>query len=138
MNTMAALHTRKNLARGKRVYTSSSRDTTSTGAKAVDAQTTTSWTTNANVSQWLQVDLGQRSTVSRVRLRWNAAFAPSYQIQTSLDAKAWKDVFATSMANGGVDDLVGLQANGRYLRIVMRQRAPRATHYSLQELEVFP
>jgi hypothetical protein len=50
-----------------------------TGAKAVDAQTATSWTTNANVSQWLQVDLGQRFTMSRVRLRWNAAFAPSYQ-----------------------------------------------------------
>jgi hypothetical protein len=138
MNTMAGIHTKKNIALRKRVYASSSRDAGSAASKAVDGKPATSWTTNGKVSQWLQVDLGQRFTLSRVRLRWNAGFASSYQIQTSLDAKTWKNVLVTSTANGGVDDLVGLHASGRFLRIVMLRRPPQAKHYSLQEFEVYP
>ena len=138
MNTLAAIQTRKNVAVGKRVYVSSARDSKSGGARAVDGRVATSWITNGNASQWLQVDLGQHYTVSRVRLSWDASFAPSYQIQISADAKQWSDVFHTGTANGGVDDLVGLHANGRYVRIVLLQRAPTAKSYSLQELEIYP
>jgi len=138
LNTLAAIHTQRNVARGKRVYASSVVAAGNGGDKAVDGRADTSWTTNNNPSQWLQVDLGQGYTIARVRLRWNAAFAPSYQIQTSADAKTWRNAFVTNTANGGVDDLIDLHASGRYVRIVTRQRAPRASNYSLQELEVYP
>lgn len=131
MGNMAALH--KNLALGKRVLSSSGN-----GAAAVDGATTTSWVSSTNVTQWLQVDLGQRYTLSRVTLRWNTAHAVRYQIQASLDARTWSTLYTTTQGNGAVDDLVGLSGSGRYLRIVANQFAPQASSYSLQELTVLP
>ena len=138
LSTLAAVGGNKNTARGKRVYASSAQQPATAAGKAVDGQASTSWVTNANASQWLQVDLGKRSSVSRVRLNWAAAYAASYQIQTSLDAKAWTTVFRASAANGGVDDLVGLKASGRFVRLVAEQPAPKVKGYALREIEIYP
>ncbi len=138
MRTLAAIQKKKNIALGKRVYASSSQNAGTAGAKALDGKHDTSWTTNGNAAQWLQLDLGRRTTISRVQLNWNVAYAPVYQIQTSMDAKNWRTLHRTSTANGGIDDLVGLNATARYLRAVLSQQAPQAQNYSLRELEVYP
>ncbi len=136
MSTMAAIH--RNIALSKRTIASSAASSTTGGGQAVDGAAATSWVTNSNLTQWLQIDLGQRFTVMRVKLSWNAAYARRYQIQTSMDAKAWTNLYTTTLANGGVDDLVGLNGSGRYIRIVANQFAPQATSYSLREFEVYP
>ena len=136
MSSMAAIH--KNIALGKRVIASSAANSSTVAAKAVDGLAATSWVTNSNLTQWLQIDLGQHYTVTRVKLNWDAAYAARYQIQTSLDAKSWATIYNTTGANGAIDDLVGLNGSGRYIRIVPSQFAPQATGYSLREFEVYP
>jgi hypothetical protein len=133
---MASIH--KNVALRKKVLASSSLTTSTTGALAVDGTAATSWISNAGLTQWLQIDLGQRFTVSRVKLNWNAAYAVRYQIQISMDARTWTNLYNTTGGNGTVDDLVGLNGSGRYIRIVANQFAPQSTGYSLREFEVYP
>jgi hypothetical protein len=136
MDNMASIQS--NVALGKRVTTSSSQSAATAGALAVDGLTGTSWISNATVTQWLQIDLARISTVSRVKLNWNTAYAPRYLVQVSADAKTWTTIFTTSSANGGLDDLVGLSGSGRYIRVVVNQLATGATNYSLREFEVYP
>jgi hypothetical protein len=136
MNHMASIHS--NVALGKRVITSSTQSSSTSGAQAVDGMATTSWVSNGNVTQWLQIDLGRTSTVSRVKLNWNPAYASRYLVQISLDAKTWTTLFTTTAANGGLDDLLGLSGSGRYIRVVLSQFAPGATSYALREFEVYP
>ncbi|WP_117667223.1 discoidin domain-containing protein [Micromonospora sp. MW-13] len=50
---------------------------------AVDGNTGTRWASLAADPQWLQVDLGASQSICRVVLRWAAAYARAFQIQTS-------------------------------------------------------
>ncbi len=57
-------------------------------AQAVDGNTGTRWASAQGVDpQWIYVDLGATSTISSVILRWEAAYATAFQIQTSPDAR---------------------------------------------------
>ncbi|MFJ8469818.1 discoidin domain-containing protein [Streptomyces swartbergensis] len=71
------------LSQGKPV-TSSSTENTATPASAVgDGSTGTRWSSRFSDPQWLTVDLGDTATISQVVLCWEAAYARSFQIQTS-------------------------------------------------------
>ena len=55
--------------------------------------------------------------VRRVVLRWEAAASASYDVQISDSASGpWTNLYTTSAGDGGVDDLGGLAASGRYGR----------------------
>jgi hypothetical protein len=136
MNNMVSIHS--NVALGKRVITSSTQSSSTNGALAADGVPTTSWVSNGNVTQWLQIDLGRTSTVARVKLNWNSAYAARYLVQISPDAKTWTNLFTTTSGNGGLDDLLALSGSGRYIRVVLSQFAPGATSYALREFEVHP
>src|SRR5581483_6888605 len=49
------------------------------------------------------------------------------------------DIFKTTTGNGGVDDLTGLNASGRYVRMLgtHRCRTDATKGYSLDEFQVF-
>ena len=56
-------------------------------AEAVDGNMGTRWASVQGVDpQWIQVDLGATTTISRVVLYWETAYARSYQIQVSASA----------------------------------------------------
>ena len=106
---------------------------------AVDGRSDTRWASAAGSDpQWISVDLGQRSTVSRVRLEWDLSCATAYQVQTSNDASTWTALFSTGTGDGGVDDLT-LSGTGRYVRVygTHRCRTSSSKGYSLRELQVF-
>jgi len=107
-------------------------------AEAVDGNTGTRWASAQQIDpQWIRVDLGSTQSLSRVVLRWEAAYGKSYQIQTSNDDVNWTNIYSTTTGDGGVDDLTGLTGSGRYVRMNGTVRALTAYGYSLWEFEVY-
>ena len=135
---ITAATAKENLAQGRRAYASSNAGSSYSPAKAFDAQTSTSWRSTSGDKHWIYVDLGQRYTISRVRLTWDDGFAADYQIQTLVSGTAWTNIHFAKDANGGVDDIAGLSGSGRYVRIFATRRGSSAQYYSLQEVEIFP
>ena len=110
--------------------------TTFTANLAVDGSTTTRWSSAYSDPQWIYVDLQATTSISRVVLRWEAAYGKAYQIQTSPDASTWTTIYSTTTSDGGVDDLTGLSGSGRYVRMYGTVRALQ-WGYSLWEFEVY-
>ncbi|MDY7087361.1 MAG: PQQ-dependent sugar dehydrogenase [Actinomycetota bacterium] len=115
---------------------SSVENATFPASNAVDASTTTRWSSAHSDPQWIQVDLGSMRTVNRVRLQWETAYASAYQIQTSTNGTAWTTVRSVTGGNGGEDDNTGLNAQARYVRINGTTRAT-VWGYSLYNFEVY-
>ncbi|MEV0129262.1 chitosanase [Dactylosporangium sp. NPDC050688] len=121
-----------------RPATSSSNELSSLGpGNAVDGNTGTRWASAEGVDpQWIRVDLGATKTITHVNLNWEAAYARSYQIQTSADGSAWTSIYSTTTGNGATDDLTGLNGTGRYVRVLGTARGT-PYGYSLWELKVY-
>src|ERR1700753_491010 len=124
------------ISRGRPAAASSTENASFPAANAVDADSSTRWSSQFADPQWLQVDLGATATVSRVRLNWEAAFGRAYSIQTSPNATTWNTVYSTSAGDGAVDDLTGLTGSGRYVRIYITQRGTQWGD-SLYDFEVY-
>ncbi|TDQ01575.1 family 20 glycosylhydrolase [Labedaea rhizosphaerae] len=103
---------------------------------ATDGDPATRWSSGYTDTEWLTVDLGRTEHISRVVLRWEAAYGTAYRIETSADGVTWTPIYQTSTSDGGTDDLTGLDGTGRYVRM---QGVDRATTwgFSLYEFEVY-
>ncbi|HEU4328621.1 MAG TPA: discoidin domain-containing protein [Roseiflexaceae bacterium] len=123
-----------NLALNKPATASSSQAGLPPGA-AVDGDAGTRWGSEWSDPQWLQVDLGSVQPIRRVLLRWEGAYARSYQIQTSNDATTWSTIGSTTTGDGGTDEL-SVNGSGRYIRVYGTVRGS-AYGYSLWEFEVY-
>ncbi|MEV8376028.1 discoidin domain-containing protein [Kribbella sp. NPDC056861] len=125
------------LSQGKPVTTSSSESSSFSGAKAVDGSGTTRWASaEGSDQQWLRVDLGSVTTVRRIKLEWEAAYATKYRLEISDDGIAYSTVVAVNNGDGKTDDLTGFTASGRYLRFVGVTRAT-SYGYSFWELQAY-
>ncbi|MFF5225016.1 discoidin domain-containing protein [Dactylosporangium sp. NPDC000521] len=107
-------------ARGRTV-TASSADPAYPAANAVDGDAGTRWAVSreerTRADSWLAVDLGATVQLTGVRLRWEAAYATSYLIQTSTNGTTWTTAVtapatATLGAWAGIDGRAGLVAHG--------------------------
>ncbi|MEW2373192.1 family 20 glycosylhydrolase [Streptomyces sp. NPDC006656] len=125
-----------NLAQGRPTTASSTETASFPAAAATDGDPGTRWSSAYRDPQWLQVDLGAARDIGRVVLRWEAAYARSFQIQLSDDATTWRTIHSTTSGTGGLQDLTGLSGSGRYIRLYATQRAT-AYGDSLYEFEVF-
>src|SRR4249920_3563661 len=54
-------------------------------SNAVDGDPGTRWSSAFRDSQWIAVDLGAMTEITRVRLSWEAAYAAAYRIEVSSD-----------------------------------------------------
>ncbi|MDJ0382094.1 family 20 glycosylhydrolase [Streptomyces sp. G-G2] len=125
-----------NLARNRPTTASSTETANFPAPAATDGDPATRWSSAYGDPQWLQVDLGSSQAVSRVVLRWEAAYGKAFQIQLSDDATTWRTVYTATTGTGGVQDLTGLSGSGRYIRLYGTQRGT-AYGYSLYEFEVY-
>jgi hypothetical protein len=125
------------LAQDKKV-TASSNDSDGDGPDAiVDGDLTTRWASAWKADpQWIMVDLGKSESINRVKLTWEKAYAKSYELQVSDDGVAWTDIYQTTNGKGGVENLTGLNGQGRYIRMYGTERAT-VFGYSLYEFEVY-
>ncbi|MEV4322592.1 discoidin domain-containing protein, partial [Microbispora rosea] len=118
-----------------RTATASSTENAGTPASAaVDGDTGTRWSSAAADPQWLQVDLGSATTICKVVLTWEAAYATAFKIQVSGNATTWTDLYSTTTGTGGTQTL-DVTGSGRYVRLYGTGRAT-GWGYSLWEFAV--
>jgi hypothetical protein len=107
---------------------------------AVDGNPATRWLSQLSDPQWIQIDLGQRYTVTMVVLEWAADYARAYQIEASVDGTHWTPLFYTTQDTGGTETpLAGGPDGGfaaRYLRLNCLVSGT-GSGYSLWELQVW-
>jgi hexosaminidase len=125
-----------NLARNRPTTASGTETAGFPAAAATDGDPATRWSSPYADPQWLQVDLGSAQSVSRVVLRWEAAYGKAFRIELSDDAVSWRTAYSTTTGSGGVQDLTGLTGSGRYIRVYGTQRGT-SWGYSLYEFEVY-
>ncbi|MFD9033235.1 discoidin domain-containing protein [Streptomyces sp. NPDC059567] len=123
------------LSQGKPVTASSQENGGTAASGAVDGDLGTRWSSAFSDPQWLQVDLGAPAALERVELRWEAAYATAYRIETSADGTTWSTVHSTTTGAGGTET-VAVSGTARYVRM---QGLTRATGYgySLWEFQVY-
>ncbi|MFB7373110.1 discoidin domain-containing protein [Streptomyces sp. NPDC056222] len=123
------------LSQGKPVIASSQENGGTAAAGAVDGDLGTRWSSAFSDPQWLQVDLGAPVALERVELRWEAAYATAYRIETSVDGATWSTVHSTTTGAGGTET-VAVSGTARHVRM---QGLTRATPYgySLWEFQVY-
>jgi hypothetical protein len=135
---MAAAQSPRNLAKGRKAYPSSTESSTYSAAKVTDASLTTAWRSLAGTDkQWIYVDLGQRYSISRVRLTWDAAFASEYTIQAHVSGNTWQTIYRTTAGDGSIDD-IRLNTVGRMVRVFATKRGSTLRNYGLKEFEIYP
>ncbi len=105
-------------------------------SNATDGDKNTRWSSEYADPQWIQIDLGKTYRIDTIVLRWEAAYASAYKVETSLDGITWAQANTTANGDGGVDELANLAKEGRYVRLTGTQRAT-TFGYSLYEVEVY-
>ncbi len=116
---------------------SSTEDAGTLGAQnAFDGRATTRWASAVGPTAWIYVDLGQVRTFHHVELTWETAYAESYAVQVSNDAKNWTSVYQTAGGHGGFE-AIDVTGTGRYVRVLCTKRGT-PWGYSLWEVGIFP
>ncbi|MFR9800315.1 discoidin domain-containing protein [Streptomyces sp. MS06] len=124
------------LSQGRPATASSREGDGYAAAAAVDGDLTgTRWASQWSDQQWIQVDLGARSRLSRVVLTWETAYGKDYEIQVSDDGTDWTTVRKVTGGDGGTDDLA-VSGTGRYVRMQGLSRSS-GYGYSLWEFQVY-
>lgn len=124
------------LSRNRPCFSSSNESNLLVAANAVDGDYTTRWSSQFYDPQWIYVDLGNIYQIEAVRLKWELACAKVYNIQVSNDAQNWDTIYVTLNGQGGTEEITGLNARARYIRMYGMLRY-REWGYSLWEFEVF-
>ncbi|MCL7425473.1 discoidin domain-containing protein [Streptomyces sp. YS415] len=123
------------LSQGKPVTASSQEHYGTPATAAVDGDNGTRWSSAASDPQWIRVDLGAPATLTQVELRWEAAYAKSYRIETSQNGTDWSTAYSTTTGAGGTET-VNVSGTARYVRMLGTTRAT-GYGYSLWEFKVF-
>ncbi|MEV4881338.1 discoidin domain-containing protein [Streptomyces cyaneofuscatus] len=124
------------ISQGKTATASSQEGDGLSAAQAVDGDLTgTRWASQWSDPQWIRIDLGQRSDLSRAVLTWEGAYGKAYEIQVSDNGNDWTTIRTVTDGDGGTDDLA-LTGSGRYVRMLGTAR-PGGYGYSLWEFQVY-
>lgn len=125
-----------NLALLKPVLTSSNENGTTLGSAAVDGSVTTRWSSAFSDPQWIQVDLGDKYSITEVKIVWEAAFGKDFKIELSNDASEWTTLKTVTNNASVVNTYNDVTGEGRYIRVHGTARAT-PYGYSIYELEVY-
>jgi hypothetical protein len=117
----------------------SSEEDASLGAgMACDGVATSRWSSAHSQPQWIRFELDEPSRVSRVSIRWEAAYASDYRVEVSDAANGpWEQLFRDQEGNGGTDDVMDFPATtARFVRVSGLERAT-AYGFSIFEVEIY-
>ncbi|RYD93995.1 MAG: discoidin domain-containing protein [Sphingobacteriales bacterium] len=123
-----------NLALSK---TASASSNSASAGNSNDGNTGTRWSSAVADNEWWKVDLGSSKTVSKVIVRWEAAYDTNYTIQTSTDNITFTNAYTTTTGNGGDDVITFTARSARYIKILCTTRVQPLWGSSFWELEVF-
>ena len=93
--------------------------------------------TFAGKPEWLQIDFGRPVDFSSLAIRWEAAYAAQYRLEVSADGNQWQTIYEQPAGRGGREQIKGLTAEGRFLRIVCLKPGPYKL-FSIWEIELPP
>ncbi|HEY5673701.1 MAG TPA: discoidin domain-containing protein, partial [Malonomonas sp.] len=125
-----------NLALNKTASSSRSEGSSYSAAKAVDGNSSSYWYARSSSEEWLKVDLGQSTSISKVVIIWNTSqYAEEYEVRVSTDNSNWTRVKDENYGNGGTDQVSFSSRNARYVQI--RCQKERRDGYGIHELEVY-
>ena len=127
--------TTSNLALDQPVTTSSSVSVCQQGGSAVDGHKGSRWESAPTDAEWLAIDLGVETYVTRLVLQWGAIFGKKYDIQISDDGVSWITVHDVVNGNGGWDSL-SLNQFARHIRVLGVMRNFPSNGYSLWEVQI--
>lgn len=103
-----------------------------------DGDMLTRWSSNyTEGDQWVYFDLGGPSTVSNVIIRWERAYATSYQILVSNDAENWTEVYSETNSDGGADEAKFEPVKCRYVMVLGTERVNEDWGISMWEVEIY-
>lgn len=103
---------------------------------ATDGNNDTRWSSKFADGEWLAVDLGAATKVDHVRLKWEAAYASAYEIQTSDDGQAWNTVATKTDGKPGTETVPFPAVSARHVRVLCTKRGTN-NGVSLFSFEVF-
>jgi acyl-homoserine lactone acylase PvdQ len=124
-----------NLAAGRPVSASSTQ-LFFPAANAVDGSLGSRWGSSWDDNQSITVDLGAATTVGRVILRWESAYATAYRIEVSTNGTTWTTAWSTTSGNGDTDNDAFAATAARYVRMTGLTRAT-SYGFSLYEFEIY-
>jgi beta-glucanase (GH16 family) len=124
------------VSQGKPVTASSIEWEGTPAAAAVDGNTGTRWSSAFAATQWIQVDLGAATAVSKISLNWEGAYAKAFSVQFSTNGTSYTQAYATTTGAGGVQN-IPVSGTARYVKLNLTQRALEIYGYSLWEFQVF-
>lgn len=94
------------------------------------------WSSKYTDNEWIYVDLGQSTDISKVIFKWESAYAKGYKVQVSDNADNWRDVYTTNAGVGGIEIVKFPTEQARYVRMLGTKRV--GTYgYSMYEFEVY-
>ena len=125
-----------NIAVGRPMTASSTERIVFPSSLSVDGDPSTRWSSDFADAQWFAVDLGVPARLDRVVLKWEAAYAAGYDLVVSDDALSWTTVRTVTNADGGLDALTDLTAEGRYVGLLLHRRGT-LWGFSLWEFEAY-
>jgi hypothetical protein len=103
---------------------------------AVDGNLTTRWSGAFSDPQWVMIDLGQRLSIERVDLYWEATYGTAYEVQVSDTGTGdWRTLYSTTTGPGG-DESLTVEGEGRFVRM-LGATCTTGCGYSLWEFQVF-
>jgi hypothetical protein len=123
-----------NLALNK-TATASSNNLTANSSN--DGNLTTRWSSAVANNEWWKVDLGSSQTISKVVIKWEAAYDTGYTIQTSTDNITYTNAYTTTIGTGGTSTITFSARSARYVKILCTTRVQSLWGSSFWEFEVY-
>ncbi len=77
------------ISNSKRLYASTTEDSSKAPANAADGNMATRWASGAVEKAWLMMDLGIAARIDRVEIDWETAWSSKFTIEVSNDRATW-------------------------------------------------
>ena len=116
--------------------TSSEEDTINRNPFINDGDLTTRWSSVYNDNEWVEFDMFDVQTISRIKLYWEAAYGDKYEILVSTDKINWDTIYENGQGQTALNNIVFEPIQCRYVRVHFIKRAT-GWGYSLYEIEAY-
>lgn len=101
-----------------------------------DGKTPSRWSSIASNNQWWRVDLGSKTTVSRVDITWETAYASHYYIEGSNDGTTYFRLADVYSSQAGLKSTSFTETSARYIRVYGLTRGTQ-WGFSIWEAKVY-
>jgi len=102
-----------------------------------DGNLETRWSSAYKEGEWIYMDFGKPKTVSKIVIKWEQAYAPSFEISYSDDAKTWQRIVMLEGQTGGTSEIVFQPVTARYVKITGLARVNPDWGISIWEIEPY-